>query len=154
MRAIVLAGTLFLGGCSVYLPQPLDTSPPPGTNVRARLTTPGAVRVSGFLGGPTQEVEGKVLTQMGDSLALSLLTTTEYGRPWDSADTLFLGFGEIYQLDEKRMDKKRSAFFAGGVAVVTSFVVAALFNAAGRSEEGDPPGEIDVSLIPLFSFWR
>lgn len=154
MRAIVLAGMLFLGGCSVYLPQPLDTSPPPGTNVRARLTTSGSVRVSGFLGGPTREVEGTILVQEGDSLALSLLTTTEFGRPWDSADTLFLGFGELYQLDEKRIDKKRSAFLAGGLAVVTGVVVAALFKAAGRSEGGDPPGEIDVSLVPLFSFWR
>jgi len=151
MRFLGLAVVVFLSACSVYLPQPLDTPPTAGTQVRARLTTPGSVRVSEVFGVPVQEIEGRILNSSGDSLGLSILSATEYGRPWDSAETLKVAMGEIYQLDEKRIDGRRTAFLVGGVGAVSGIVIGALFNAASRSEDGEPPGEIDVILIPLFS---
>ena len=152
MRVLSMAAALLLSSCSVYIPQPLDTPPPPGTQVRARLTTPGAVRVSGLVGLPVQEIEGRILNLDGDSLGLSLLSTTEYGRPWDSETTLKVAMGEIFQLDEKRIDGRRTAFLVGGLGVVSGIVIGALFKAASRSDNDEPSGEIDVILIPLFSF--
>ncbi|MFH1763773.1 MAG: hypothetical protein ABIF09_06230 [Gemmatimonadota bacterium] len=152
MRSFGLAVVALLAGCSVYIPQPLDTPPPAGTQVRAKLTTPGSVRVSRLFGLPVQELEGQILNMDRDSLGLSLLSATEYGRPWDSVDTLMVARGEILQLDEKRVDGKKTAFLVGGVGVVSGIVIGALFRAASSSKDGKPPGEIDQILIPLFSF--
>lgn len=143
---------LLLAGCSVYIPRPLDTPPPPGTEVRVKLTTPGAVRVSRLFGQPVEEIQGRLLSTYGDSLGLSFSSATEYGRPWDNADTLMVAREEYYQLDEKRLDGKRTALLVGGVGVVTGVVIGALFRAATRGGQDEPPGEIDVILIPLFSF--
>ena len=150
-RVLGLVVVLFVSACSVYIPQPPDTPPPAGTQVRARLTTPAAVRVSDIFGVPVQEIEGRILDLDGDSLGLRLLSATEYRRPWDSADTLKLAMGELLQLDEKRIDGRRTALFVGGVGVVSGIVIGALFKAAAGSGDGEPPGEIDVILIPLFS---
>lgn len=152
MRIPALATVLLLAACSVYIPQPLETPPPPGAEVRVKLTTPGAVRVSRLFGQPIQELQGRILETSRDSLALSLISTEEYGRPWDAADTLMVAREEYFQLDEKRLDGKRTALLVGGVGVVSGVVIGGLFRAATRSEDGDPPGEIDVILIPLFSF--
>ena len=151
MRLTFVAVLLALCGCSVYVPLNPDTPPPVGTDVRARLTTPGAVRISDRLGSPVREVEGQILSFLGDSLGLSLMATTEFGRPWDSVDTLKLGTIEIFQLEEKKLDRRRTALLAGGVGVVSGVLIAALFRAAGGSEDGDPPGDIDAIVIPLFS---
>ena len=151
MRFSFAVFLLLLGGCTVYVPLDPDVAPPPGTNVRARLTTPGAVRVSDRVGSPVQEVEGEVLSFRGDSLGLSLMATTEYGRPWDSAEMLTLSTLEISRLEEKRLDRRRTAFLAGGVGVVSGVIVAALFNAAGSSKDDDPGGGIDAILIPFLS---
>ena len=142
---------LVFSGCSIYLPADVDSPPPPGSNVRIRLTTEGAVRVSDEFGRPTREVEGKLLGLMGDSVGLGLLATTEYGRPWELADTLWLGLGEVIHLDEKKIDRRRTTFLVGGVSLVTGVVVASLFRASGGSEEGDPPGEIDGLMMPILS---
>ena len=115
MRLTLMAALLLLCGCSVYLPLDPDVPPPAGTNVRARLTTPGAVRISDRLGSPVREIEGEVLGFWGDSLGLNLMSTTEYGRPWDSVDTLKLATMEVFEFDEKRLDMKRTAFLVGGV---------------------------------------
>jgi hypothetical protein len=149
MRLLGLAAVLLLAACSVYVPQPLATPPPVGTQVRARLTTPGAVRISRLFGQPVQELEGQVVHLRGDSLGLSLLSATEYGRPWDAVDTLMVAQGEVHQFDEKRLDGRKTALLVGGVGIVSGIVIGALFRAAARSEDGEPPGEIDVTLIPL-----
>lgn len=152
MRFMGVAMVLLLAGCSVYIPRSVDAPPPAGTQVRARLTTPGAVRISSLIGLPVLEVEGQIMNTDGDSLNIGLLSATEYGRPWDPGTTLRVARLEIDQLDEKRVDARRTALFAGGVGVVSGVVIAALFRAASRSEDGEDPGEIDVILVPLLSF--
>jgi hypothetical protein len=151
MRISGMALVLVLSGCSVYVSHPPDAPPPPGTEVRVRLTTPGAVRVSRFFGQPVEEIQGRLLSANGDSLGLSLARVTEYGRPWDAADTLMVAREEYFQLDEKRLDGKRTALLVGGVGVVSGIVIGALFRAATRGGEGEPPGDSDLTLIPLFS---
>lgn len=151
MRFLPITLAIMLAGCTTYLSRPADPLPPAGTQVRAKLTTAGAVRVSELYGWPVQELEGRVLGVDGDSLDLGILSTTEYGRPWDLSASLLLAKGEILQLDEKRIDPRRTALFVGGVGLVSGVVVAALFKNAFGSDKGDPGGEIDVTLIPLLS---
>lgn len=154
MRLTFAAVLLALCGCSVYVPLSPDTPPPVGTDVRARLTTPGAVRISDRMGAPVREVEGEVLSVGADSIGFGLLTASEYTRPWDSVDTLRVSTLEIFEMEEKRLDRTRTAILVGGVGIVTGVVIAAMFNASGSSEDGDPPGGIDAVLIPFFSIRR
>lgn len=154
MRVFLIAAVFLLFGCSVYEPLSPGTAPPVGADVRARLTTPGAVRISDRMGEPVREFEGMVLSAGSDSIGFGLLTASEYTRPWDSVDTLKVSTLEIFEMEEKRLDRTRTAILVGGVGIVTGVVVAALFNASGGSEDGDPPGPIDGALIPIFSIRR
>ena len=152
MRVSACALVVLLTACSVYIPQPMDVTPPPGTEVRLRLTTAGAVRVSRLLNRPTDEIQGRILGANGDSLGISLISAAEYRRPWDDEESLTVSMEEYFQLDERRMDGKKTALLVGGVGVVSGLVIAGLFKAAAQSRDGEPPGEIDTILIPLFSF--
>jgi hypothetical protein len=154
MRLTLAAAFLLLSSCSVYLPLNSDTPPPVGADVRARLTTPGAVRISDLMGAPVREFEGEVLSVGADSIGFGLLTASEYTRPWDSVDTLRVATLEIFEMEEKRLDRTRTAFLVGGVGIVTGVVIAAMFNASGGSEDDDSPGGIDAVLIPIFSIRR
>lgn len=152
MRAAALVLLLALPSCIAYSPLPLDPAPPTGTAVRARLTTTGAVRLSDLFGRPVLNVEGRLLDVSADSLHISLLSATEYGRPWDQADTLALARNELARLDEKQIDALRTGFLVGGLGVVTGAVIVALFKAATQSDtngQGEPP---DATLIPVFSY--
>ena len=151
MRFLVLATTLFLGACAVYIPRGPDNLPPPGTQVKAELTSGGSVRASESFGAPIRLIEGKIAEVEGDTVTFSLLSATEYGRPWESDLAVSVHRSEILQLDEKRIDRKKTAFLVGGLGVASGVVVAALFNAAGGKDKGGRPGEIDVALIPLIS---
>jgi hypothetical protein len=153
MRLLALMAALSLSGCSMYIQHPLNEPLPPGTDIRAHLTTPGAVRVSGILGAPTELVEGRILALDRDSLQLALLITTEYGRPWEESNTLGLATSEISRLEEKKIDGKRTALLVGGVGAVSGVVVGALFRAATRTDDGEG-GEEDLSLIPLFTIFH
>jgi len=106
------------------------------------------------MGASVREFEGQVLNVGADSIGFGLLSASEYTRPWDSVDTLRVSTLEIFEMEEKRLDNTRTAILLGGVGVVTGVVVAALFNASGSSEDGDPPGGIDAVLIPIFSIRR
>jgi hypothetical protein len=144
---------LLTTGCSMYVEHPVDAPLPPGTDIRAQLTTSGAVRFSGLIGQPTEYVEGSIIGLERDSLHLALLRATEYGRPWDSVDTLSFATSEIMRLEEKRIDKGRTAILAGGVGAVSGVVIGALFRAATRSRDNDG-GEEDLILIPFFTIYR
>ena len=151
MRLSFAVSLLLLGGCTVYVPLDPGTPPPAGTNVRATLTTPGALRVSDRVGAPVRAIEGQVLNFWGDSLGLGLYSTTEYGRPWDSTDTLAVSAMEIFQLEEKRIDKVRTALVFGGVGVLSGVVIGAVYNSLGGSGDGNSGEGPDAAIIPLFT---
>lgn len=150
MRSFLLLVVLALSGCAVYIPRSLDAPPPQDTEVRARLTTPGAVRLTGLYGHPVQEVEGRILDSTPDSLHLALLSAQEYGLPWNQEQRLALARSELLLLEERRIDKTRTALLVAGTGTVVGVTVAALFRAATRSREEDNGGG-DLTLIPLFS---
>ena len=151
MRVLALAFVLLVSACSVYVPQPPDTPPPVGAEVRARLTPEGVVHVSEILGAPVLDVEGRILSADGGFLNLGLLSAGGNKRLGDSSDTLRVATGEILQLEEKRIDRRRSALLAGGVGVVSGVVLAAMFKSVNRRDSGVLDGEIEMILIPLFS---
>ncbi|MFC1661174.1 hypothetical protein ACFL3S_06935 [Gemmatimonadota bacterium] len=151
MRGVGFVGILALSACTTYIPHPSDAPLPSGTEVRAELTTPGAVRISDLFGQPLRSVEGRVLSVSSDSMYVALLSATELGRPWDAVDTLSFAQGEILRLAEKRIDKKKTALLVGGVGTVSGVIIAALFRAATGSTEGEGPGEEDRTIIPIFS---
>lgn len=152
MRAAALMALLALTACTTYIPHTIEPPPPTGTEVKARLTTPGAIRVTDLMGQPVRELEGTLVAWSTDSLQIALLSATEYGRPWDSVDTLGLAITELSFLEEKRINTGRTVLFVGATAAVAGIVIAALWKAAVGGDDGEDPGEIDLIRIPIFSF--
>jgi hypothetical protein len=150
VRSFPLIMLLTLSGCAIYIPHPPADPPPPGTDIRARLTDPGAVRVTGLFGLPIRELEGRILELSPDSLRFALLSAQEYKLPWNQEQELSLAWSEVVTLEEKRIDRRRTALFVAGAGTLTGVLIAALFRAATRNEgqEELPP---DMAVIPIFS---
>ena len=118
--------------------------------MRARLTDPGAVRIMGLFGQPIREVEGRILETSPDSVRLGLLSAQEYRIPWNQEQLLSLAWSEVVTLEERRIDRGRTALVAIGAGALTGVLIAALFRAAANSEkEGD--GQPDMAFIPILS---
>lgn len=151
MRLLAFLAMLMAGGCTVYVPRTVGEPLAPGTEIRARLNTPGAIRISTSRGRTLSHIEGKFLFLERDSLQIALLETSEFGRPWEGVDTLGLATSEILRLEEKKIDATRTALLVGGIGIPTGLAIGALFRAAIRSR-GEGEGEVDLILIPLISF--
>ena len=150
MRSVSLLLLLALSGCVTYIPHPPGDPPARGTEMRARLTDPGAVRVMGLFGVPIREVEGRILETSPDSVRFVLLSAQEYRLPWNQEQPLSLAWSEVVTLEEKRLDRGRTALFVVGAGTLTGVLIAALFKAATNSEEeGD--GQPDQAFIPILS---
>lgn len=105
-----------------------------------------------LLGRPLRSLEGSVVDWSRDTLFLGLISATEWGRPWDSVDTLRVGLNELASIEEKHLDPWRTGLLVVGGSAVVGATVVALFQAAGSDEGGrneEPPDRI---LIPLLSF--
>jgi len=87
----------------------------------------------------------------GEFLNLGLVSAAGKKLAWDSSEDLRVATGEISRLDEKRLDGRRSALFAGGVVVVSGVIIGTLFKAVNRRDNVGSEIEIEPILIPLFS---
>ncbi len=150
MRLVLLLLVLVLSGCAVYIPRPVDSPLPQDTEIRARLTNSGAVRLTGLFGQPVREIEGRFLGSPSDSLQFALLSAREYGLPWNHEQRLTLARTEVLTLEEKKIDGKRTALLVAGTGTVVGITIAALFRAATRSRDEDNGG-VDMTLVPLLS---
>jgi hypothetical protein len=152
MRRVLFLLLIPVISCTAYVPLQIDSLPERGTEVRARLNPEGQVRLTGLLGRPVQHLEGRFLGGDPDSLRLGLISAVEFGRPWESVDTLRLARIELSGLDEKRVDRTRTTLAVGGGALATGLALAVLVSDGLLGNEGgdqeQPPDRI---LIPIFS---
>jgi len=113
-------------------------SVPPGTSVRAELSSEGVIRLEPVLGGLQRQVRGEVIDADGRQLLLLARTSggvMDPGSAHFSRQRLVIEQGEILRLEQRQLEKARSAVFSGFVA--SALVGAALYFITGKSRGRD-----------------
>jgi hypothetical protein len=144
----VAATSLAFVNCVSYQTIPSDQGPAPGTPVRATLTGPGALRVSGFFGRPVQSIEGEFLSTGADSLLLGVRRFAEFGAQHILPDTIAVARTDIALLQERRLSAGRTALAVAASGVAIGVLAIGLFRAAGGSggQDGEEPDRIRIPI--------
>lgn len=139
LRSIgVGAIVLMASGCYRYVP--VQASPEPGRVVRANVTQAGAEALAPRLGPGVLELDGLLLGQEDQELAILVETymTRQQGALSGNNEAIRLPWAQIAGVSEKRLDLARSTLF--GAALVGGVVAAiAVFGQDERVLEPDDP---------------
>lgn len=134
----VLSIGLASTGCYRYVPVQV-AAVDPQEDVRILVTESAAARLSRDLGAYTTSLEGRLRQEAHDSVSISLPVTRSYrGRVMDSGwQTLFLGRGEVVQVDRREISRARTV--AAGVGAVAVFGL--IINSVVQWLDPNPSGE-------------
>lgn len=156
LRVTVWAA-LSLAACYSYVPlDPQAMSP--GMHVRARLSAPGALRLSEANGEVRQRLEGQLVSLQADTLVIVVPERSPGGSYVAQAalpprlDTLQVARAEVAVLEEKRFSAGKTALVVGAAGAASAFVVIRLFDLAGGGGGGSGGESPDAHLaIPLIT---
>jgi len=143
-----------LSGCFTY--QTVET-PPPGADVRAVLTTEGAVVQSELFGEPIRSLSGKMVSTDAETVRLDVITGQSRGNFNDIIlrDTLSVPRAHIVEMEQRDVAWVRTALIGAGVVGVAIFGIASATNGSGgNGGDGPAPPTSDVIRIPFFSWSR
>ncbi|MGH7483961.1 MAG: hypothetical protein ACRELV_17560 [Longimicrobiales bacterium] len=137
-----------LAGCYSHSLVPAD-SVPPGAEVRARITAVQVDRLATVLPVDDRVLTGTVVASGSDELLLEVVgPTAQAGRASRRLhQRIALPFGEIVEVEVRRLDKLRTAGLAlAGAAIVGAIAIAQL----GDDEHiGSPPPEGGPNALRL-----
>ena len=145
-RCLLLLAVTLLVGCYAYAP--LDRSPFPGEDVRARLTAPGALRVAEMTGSTDRAVEGTVVAWDETAVLARLRRDLPHSlRAGMGRDTMRIPLEVIDRVEGRRFSYTRTALFGGALAIGGVLLIKGIQLAAGGSDSpgNGPPGFLVVS---------
>jgi hypothetical protein len=141
MRGLLIPALAFCSGCYSYAPIAPEAVPP-GTVVRARVTSDASDRLSAFLGAPVgRELNGTLHSASPDSLVMEVPSVADVSSP-GSLRTLYqrvtVARRDVLELETRTLDRMRT----GAIATVAAVVAGAVLAKALRGEPGidRPPG--------------
>src|SRR4051812_39123990 len=123
-RAVALGA--LLSGCYTYTP--LDSAaPPPGSNVRARLSAPAAARIAPSLGGTDARlVTGLVVDAQPTALTLEIPTVPAGTATAQTGlfQRVTLSRTDVLELERRTLDKQRTGVVVGAALVGAGVITA------------------------------
>ncbi len=135
--------------CYQYFPvQDTAPLPPPGAEVRARLSPPQALDLGTVTFHDIGTVEGDVYHSQGDTLALFtrwIHTSYGYKHPANGA-VFYFPHSQIGQLEQRRLVPAKTVVAAGVGVVALVAILELVRRGAGGSNPEDPEGG-DVARI-------
>jgi hypothetical protein len=154
MRRSAICVVPLVVGCYTYAPiEPARIQP--GTSVRARVSGAAAERLAPLLGTTNARlVSGRLVDTRADTMIVEVPTVVQM-TVGSSMETLHqrvpIPRGDVVELETRRLDRFRTAAFAGGVAfIVGTIAIKALKNDPGTDRPPGGGGGTDVR-VPL---WR
>lgn len=128
-------------GCYSYVPVDTDAGRrfDRGTGVRVHLSTPMEIDLRDVVARDISTVQGEVIGWSGDELAVSAFTLFTPGGFEHSAagQTVTIPADRIAGIEEKRLDKAKTAGLTVGVVALTT-VTGILLGEGGIFGEGEP----------------
>ena len=143
MRALLIVSSVtLLAGCYSYSPVTL-AAVPEGATVTARLSTRGTVAHEGTLGADVEEIDGVVIRQTPDSIALRVERTRNrrgQSNSW-AGEPVTIGSASIDRLQQRSFSKARTAVAAAGVVGLVAVGIGTdLIGKGDDPAPGNPPG--------------
>jgi hypothetical protein len=144
---------VFCAGCYTYIPiQPEAVSA--GTEVRARITAAQAERFREVFPMERRLLEGRFVEGDGSSLMLEVPTARrEMARGLEMLhQRLSIPRSEVIEIEEKRLDRKRTGAAAFGTGLV--FVYVLINRLSGEPGTDRPPDgpPTDEAVVPIRMF--
>lgn len=114
---VVVIWGLVLSGCYTHVPMSLDVAPA-GANVRAHLSPEGVVHLEQYTGDYHRILEGRLEGADDEVVSLSVFRSPGNGGmgPAVPLQRISLPRAMVVRWDVRKLDRRRSALFAGGVA--------------------------------------
>jgi hypothetical protein len=124
------------GGCYSYQPVP-PAAVAPGAAVRAELTSEGVLRLEPLLGTLQREVIGEVIEADGRQLLMLARTGSRFDgvTPVLERQRIVIDQQEILRLEQRRLQRTRSAVFSAALA--SALVGTAIYFFTARSRGGE-----------------
>lgn len=138
-RVTCVALSVAAGGCHTFQPIEFEELAP-GMEVRARVSSSRAAELSRYL--PTEDdrlIEGTVLSAGPTGLFLLVGVTARNvpGRMETLSQRLEIPFTDIFEVEQKELDRWKTGLVAAGGGLVTGFV---LYQTLLGGSSGEPPG--------------
>lgn len=149
--ASVPALLVLLTGCFSYMP--LASVPPPGTDVRVRLTVGGALRLSELDMTAEREYEGELVSVNERELLLSIARVTSpagIGGSRVLQDHMAFLRDEIELVEERRVSVWRTSLLTAALATALGMLIQEAVSGGG-GENAPPstnPGTIGAAILP------
>ncbi|HTE46747.1 MAG TPA: hypothetical protein VK636_15955 [Gemmatimonadaceae bacterium] len=134
--AVLVAAGLANSACYRYVPIPLGTVASK-EEVRVRITTDAAARLSKELGSFSTEIDGQFTPQGADSVSVGVAIDREYRGTTIGTTTqlLFLGRTEVVEVRKREFSRGRTILLSAGTVVGFGLL------AAGIVQLTDPNGD-------------
>ena len=142
---------VLLAGCFSY--GPLDSVPPPGTDVRIRLTVGGAVRLSELTMTAEREYEGELVSVNEREILLAVARVTSaagIGRGRVLQDHIAFLRGEIEHVEERRLSFWRTSVLTAALVSAFGILIQKAISSGG-GENAPPPGDpgvVGAAILP------
>lgn len=138
-------------GCYTY--RAVDTAPP-GSEIRARLTTEAAVRRSAGLDNAVMQIDGRMVRESADAIKVNVLLMRDPSQfaNVEIRDTISLRRADVESLMVRELSTSRSILFIGALGAA-GFAMFKGYQAVAGGAEGNPDdgGGNQASVVPLFS---
>lgn len=140
-----VAAVLLFTGCFHYVPAQVPPLPQPQTEIRVTLSEPWSIPMGEFTLHDVTRVEGIVAETSGDTLGM--VARWLFPRVGNKYDALYASYNipvaSIGQLEEWRFWGRRTAIAVAVSAVVTTFVLNAVWRVVrGQGPpDGEPPAQ-------------
>lgn len=148
--ALLLIAVL-TAGCHVY--EPVSEPPAPGTEVRVRLTAPGALEMSRESDEPRRHYEGQLVENDPDTLILSVVqarNVSEFQRSRTLRNNFLIPRDYVQRLEVRALSGWRTAGVVAAGAGVAAFLINRAVEGGGSSGNGPDGGPGPVNIrIPL-----
>ena len=144
---------VLLAGCFSYAP--LASVPPPGTDVRVRLTVAGALRLSELDMTTEREYEGELVSVNEREILLSVArvaSTAGIGGSRVLQDHMAFLRDEIERVEERRVSVWRTSLLTAALVTALGMLIHQAVGSGGGENAPPPtnPGTIGAAILPEF----
>ncbi len=139
LLVFAMVGAVSSLGCYRYVPTTLELVPP-GSEVRALLSTEGQVAMLNGVGMDARSILGTLEAHEGETVRFAVVAPFAISRPGAPPELVRFDLSprDVLRIEVKHLDRQKTTFLAGALLATTGAI--AIMIAKGVGTGGSPPG--------------